>query len=221
MNAFMVKFNEYYKLQYEKDHICENEKICECGCEFQTIENQIICTNCGITKGYTFINFGEIIKKKYMYNKCQYFALFLQRIQGFGNFNEKRYETKLKEMFGTIKRKITKDEIKEILWKHKMSKPLLRYLPDIYYYVTGEKPTQLPQQIAMKMIDRYRQVIQHEKYTKIKLPSAKKYFSYRFIKELPSEYHTLLFFMNPINCSKVYDEIYEKIFDKSIHVNRK
>ena len=142
--------------------------------------------------------------------------MYFRRIQGLGYFNMQKYKPILDKIFPEKNSEITKEEIKYKLRMNDYSLQLLRYLPDIFYYVSNKKPIEIEQYETQKIIEKYSRVLNYERKNNLKLPSSKQYFTYQFIRELPSKYHELLIFLpsqyrNIEKYEKCYYELFKKI----------
>lgn len=193
-----------------------DEKPCSCGVDLIIQDYYSVCPECGtvhdanIQQDYGFVP----QKRKFYYNKVSYFGKYLMTLQGMSAFNHQTHGVQIKKLFPETNPDITKKEIRHTLKVNNCSQKYLRYLPQIYYYVSGREPIVLRVRDVNEMVDKYRRVIDYSKRNNISLPSAKRYFAKKFLKELGKPYVNLCFFIEPfkhVDVSK-YDEVFDELF---------
>jgi hypothetical protein len=203
---FLQEQNETTKSDKKDVEYCEN-----CKCNKIFVEYYFVCEKCGECDAKMYFE-KTFNKKVYYYNKLSYFVNFLLKIQGLGKFDKKKSEF-IRGLIPEQDKIISLRKIRRVLLKNNISLKYLRYVPDIYYHVNKISPNTIKQRHMLRMINDYKKVIQYEKSTRIKLPTSKRYFAYRFLEKY--NYEHLLVFLNTNFTNidvKKYDECYEKLF---------
>jgi hypothetical protein len=192
-----------------------DEKPCKCNVDLVVDENYEICPKCGTIHNDSVIqDYGIVTKRKFYYNKINYFQKYLYCLQGMSSFDPIRHGIDIQRYFKIPNKSITKKEIRQTLNYHNVSQKYLRYLPEIYYYITGCKPIILRVSDVNDMVTKYRMVIEYERKTNVRMASSKRYFAKRFLSELPKPYSNLRFFIEPFKHVdlEIYDRCYDELF---------
>lgn len=196
----------------------QDEKPCDCNTDLVIHNYYTVCPSCGtIHETDISQDFGFVPqKRKFHYSKVNYFHKYIMCLQGMSAFNPKTHGLDISQFFPRKNPNITKKEIRAVLKEQKCSQKYLRYLPEIYYIITGYQPIRLRNSDVQDMVDKYKRVVEYERTNNIRLPSAKRYFAKRFLQELGRPYSCLAFFIEPFRHvdKSIYKECYDTLFSQ-------
>ena len=199
----MSNYWDSCELYLDGPKIADNKPLSQCNncnTSLHLHEYFFVCDSCGSVHHDVFYDASEYCRRANLYKKANYFRMFLWKITGHTYMKKHHYEV-IRPLFANRKTKtVSLKDIRDKLKENSLVQKYYRYVPEIYYFLNKIPPNTIKQKDMFDCIEKYKQLVNHEKESQIKLPNSKRFFiSYFLAPHYP--------FLNVFVC-QVYPSLY-------------